>query len=233
MAEKEFSPKYSTSLVEQLTRFLTNAIIEGDLESGQRLVENELQRKYGISRAPIRESLRILEENGLIVRVPRKGSKVRDISRKDFEENLQIIAILEGFAARLAISHLSPKDIENMELALSKMMEGAKKNDFKSFYKYHAEYHKVFVLAARNDTLVGIIENLRRQATWFFSYFRFREIEEYPINEHREILDLFIKGSTDQIETIVREHIFSTLKKFLQFLALNKQKDGKMIGNQV
>jgi DNA-binding GntR family transcriptional regulator len=54
MFEKEFSPQYPISLVEQITEFLTNAIIEGQWESGQRLVENELQRKFGISRAPIR-----------------------------------------------------------------------------------------------------------------------------------------------------------------------------------
>jgi DNA-binding GntR family transcriptional regulator len=88
--EEEFRPQYPVSLVEQITDFLTNAIIEGKLIGGQRLVENELQRTFGISRAPIRESFRILEKNGLLVNIHRKGTFVRKITQKDVEENFPI-----------------------------------------------------------------------------------------------------------------------------------------------
>ena len=66
---KEFSPRYSVSLVEQITEFLTGAIVDGWLKGGQRLGENELQRKFGISRAPIRESFRILVKKGLVTTI--------------------------------------------------------------------------------------------------------------------------------------------------------------------
>jgi DNA-binding GntR family transcriptional regulator len=78
---REFSPKYSISLVEQITEFLTQAIMDGQFESGERLVENELQRRFGVSRSPIRESFRVLEKKGLVNNVPRKGTYVRKISR--------------------------------------------------------------------------------------------------------------------------------------------------------
>ncbi len=224
LAENEFNPQYPVSLVEQITEFLTNAIIEGRLENGQRLVENELQRRFGISRAPIRESFRILEKKGLVNIIPRKGTFVRKITQKDVRENFPIRACLEGLAARLTTSNVEPKDIKGMELALSRMTEEAKKNNFKSYFKHHNEYHEIFINASRNDTLIEIIENLRRQAVWFrFSYLWHQENFEYAIRVHREILDLFIKKDAERVEALVKEHILIALERFLQFLASNSE----------
>lgn len=224
LVKREFTPQYPISLVEQITEFLTNAIIEGQLESGRRLVENELKRKFGISRAPIRESFRILEKSGLVVIVPRKGSFVRKITQKDIEEHFPIRACLEGLAARLAISHIEQKDLEKMKSILSKMAGAASKNDFRTYFKFHSEYHEIFINASKNDTLIEILENLRRQAVWFrFSYLWHQENYEYAIRVHREILDLFIKKDADRLEALVKEHILIALERFLQFLASNSE----------
>ena len=213
-AEKEFTPQYSVPLVEQITDFLTNAIIEGRFEGGQRLVENELQRKFGISRAPIRESFRILERKGLVAIIPRKGTFVRKITQKDINEQFQIRALLEGFAARLAISELTPKDIEEMKLAFTKMKEAALINDFMSYLNHHTRYHEIFIYSCKNDTLIEILENLRRQAIWFrFIYRYFKESFDYSIRVHEEILDLFIKKDADRAEALVKEHILVSLAR--------------------
>ena len=216
---REFIPQYPVSLVEQITEFLTNAIIEGRLEIGQRLVENELQRKFGISRAPIRESFRILEKKGLVAIVPRKGTFVRKITQKDIEENFPIRACLEGLAARLAVSHIEPSDIEKMKSTLSKMIEAANQNDFRTYFRFHSEYHEIFIHASKNDTLIEILENLRRQGVWFrLSYLWHQESFEYATRVHREILDFFIKKDADRAEALVKEHILVALNRFLQFL---------------
>jgi DNA-binding GntR family transcriptional regulator len=218
--EKEFSPQYQVSLVEQITEFLTNAIIEGRLVGGQRLIENELQRRFGISRAPIRESFRILERNGLVITHPRKGTFVRKIIQKDIEENFPIRASLESLAARLAVPNLQPLEVEEMELALLRMTEEAKKNDFKSYLKHHSKYHEIFIHASKNDTLIRIIEDLRRQVIWFrFSYLYIQESSEYAFRVHREILNLFIKRDVERVEALVKEHILFALDRFLKFLA--------------
>ncbi len=222
--EKEFNIQYPILLVEQISEFLTNAVIEGHLHSGQRLVETELQRKFGTSRGPIRESFRILEQKGLVVIIPRKGTFVRTITQKDIEENFPIRSYLESLAARLAVSNLGPKDIEGMEIALSRMRGAAERNDFKSYLKYHSEYHELFINVSKNDTLIEILTNLRRQAIWFrFSYLYIQESFEYALRVHREIIDLFIKKDIDPLEALVREHIMIALDRFLQFL---KSKNG-------
>jgi DNA-binding GntR family transcriptional regulator len=211
---------YSIPLVEQIAEFLTNAIIEGRLENGERLVENELQRKFKVSRSPIREAFRILERNGLVIITPRKGTFVRKISQRDIEEYYPIRACLEGLAARLAIPHLEANDIETMKSGLSGMKNAVREKDFKSYFKYHSEFNKVFIYASMNGALIGMLENLRLQSMCFkFSHFYFREYNEDAVSVHREILDLFIKKDADRLEAFVKEHILNALDGFLQFMA--------------
>lgn len=227
--KREFIPQYSASLTEQVTLFLRNAIIEGELKAGQRLGENELQRRFGISRAPIRESFRVLERNGFVTSIPRKGTFVRNITKKDIEENFPVRACLEGLAARMAVSHLTLEDIKRMKQVLSRMARAARKENFKSYLKYHSEYHDIFVNASKNATLTGILANLRHQAIWFrFLYLYFYESFEHSILIHREILDSFIKKDSDRAEALVKEHILTALNWFLEFLSSRKdEKLGK------
>ncbi|MBI5605090.1 MAG: GntR family transcriptional regulator [Deltaproteobacteria bacterium] len=221
--KRAFSPQFSLPLVEQITEFLTHAIVDGQFEMGGRLVENELQRQFGVSRSPIRESFRILEKKGLVTSIPRKGTYVRKIVQKDIEENFPVRANLESLAARLALPHLTPEDIEKMETAFTRMGEAAQNNNFKSYLKYHSEYHDVFIRASRNDTLIEILDNLRNQAIWFrYSYLYVQESFEYAIQVHRKILDCFIKKDADRLEALVKEHILIALERFIQFL--NSQK---------
>jgi DNA-binding GntR family transcriptional regulator len=221
LAEKDFNLQFPVSLVEQITEYLSNEIIEGKIKNGQQLVENELQRKFGISRGPIREAFRILEENGFLISVPRKGTFVRKITRKEIEDNFTVRSHLESFAASLAVPFMTDGDIERMELALSGMTEAAGNNDFKSHLKHHGDFHAIFINASKNDVLIKILENLRRQATWFrYSYvYRIDEPFEYALSVHREILDLFVKKDPHGLEALVKKHILVAQQAFIQLLA--------------
>ena len=132
-----FKPKFQVSLVEQIENYLTNAIIEGRLKTGDRLVESELQRKLGVSRTPIREAFRILEKNGLIITIPRKGAYIREITLKDIKENFPVRAWLEGLAARLAVPNMTEKDIDPLKEKLAGMEQAVENNDFNMYFKYH------------------------------------------------------------------------------------------------
>ena len=230
MAEKDFNLQFPVSLVEQITEYLANEITEGKIKNGQQLVENELQRKFGISRGPIREAFRILEENGFLISVPRKGTFVREISRKDIEDNFSVRSHLESFAASLAVSFMSDGDVKGMELALSGMTESARNNDFKSHLKHHGDFHTIFINASKNDTLIKILENLRRQATWFrFSYVHLvQEPFEYALSVHREILDLFIKKDAHRVGSLVKEHILVAQQGFIRLLASRGKDETKV-----
>jgi DNA-binding GntR family transcriptional regulator len=218
--EEKFNRQDTPLLSEQITDILTKSIIQRELKEGQRLVESELQRRFGVSRGPIRESFRILERNGFITIIPRRGSYVRKILRRDIEENFAIRACLEGLATRLAISNLTAEDIRKMESALSRMADVLKDHDLESHLEYHSEFHDTICRASKNNTLIGIIGGLRSQANWFrFSYLHtIPDSFAYGLSIHQEILDMLVKKDTDRVETLMKKHILVTLERFSQFL---------------
>lgn len=214
---KEFNPQYADTLSEQITKFLANAIMEGQLKAGQRLSENELGREFRTSRGPIREAFRALEKNGLVSMIPRKGTYIRKVGLKDIEEVFPIIANLESLAARLAVAHMTVENTKAMEFALTRMRQAIKKKDLKSFLKSHQDFHKIFVEASRNDTLIRTIEILRYQSLWFrTSYLYIEDSFEYWMSVHREILDLFVKRQADRVETLVEEHVLAARARFIE-----------------
>jgi len=217
---REFVPQIPVPLVDQIASFLTDAIIEGQLKGGQRLVESELQRQFKISRAPIRESFRVLEKKGLVVIIPHKGTFVRKLDQKKIEENFAIRAYLEGFAASSATAQLNDEDIRSLESAYSGMTQAVRTKNFADYIRAHYDFHNAFIKASRNDTLIGIIENLAILPLWYKFILSFvRENSEYCTQIHGEILSFLQKREAARVEALVKEHILKALDWFLKFLA--------------
>jgi DNA-binding GntR family transcriptional regulator len=112
---------------------LINAIMQGKYKPGQRLVENELLREFGVSRSPIREAFMSLVKSGLLVSVARSGTYVKDITEKDIREKFPVRAHLEGFTAGLAAPQMGEGEIAKLKLALVHMKESADKQNFRAY----------------------------------------------------------------------------------------------------
>ena len=122
---KKASSKHPT-LREKILESIRDAIISGSIKPGAKVSEPELADRFGISRTPIREAFRQLESEGYLTVIPRKGAVVSAFTQKDVEEFYAIKSILEGYAARLACTRLTDKEIERAEEAL---LESAYENE--------------------------------------------------------------------------------------------------------
>ena len=208
-----------TPLVEQISIILTDTIIEGDLKGGEQLIEAKLQEQFGISKSPIREAFRVLEKNGFVEIIPRRGTFVRKISKKDVKENFPIRAYLEGLAAGSATLRLSSRDIRKMEKVLSSMETATRKQDHQKYLRHHIEFHDIFIEACGNDSLIDILKRLRRQAFWFrCSYHHFQTAIENTLEVHREILNHFIAKDANRAEHLVKKHILDALDEFVNHI---------------
>jgi len=208
-------------LAEQVSKILTEAILEDTLKGGDKLVESDLQKQFGISRSPLREAFRDLEKKGLVTITPRKGTFVKSISRKDIQENFPVRASLEGLAAKEAFKKMSAKDRSRMERALLKMENAVKKNDPKSYWKQHLLFHEIFITACGNDVLIHILQTLRMHSLWYrFSYKYYREDLPGSLAVHQKILGLFRNPRTDPtaLAALVQDHIERAAEKFLAYL---------------
>jgi DNA-binding GntR family transcriptional regulator len=200
--------KQPKSIADQVRDSITTAIIEGTLKPGDRLTEIQLNKQFGISRAPIREALITLEEKGFITILPRKGAFVKEIKKKDVEAIIPIRVHLEGYAARAAIDNMNDEKLENMSRSIKKMEMSAEQDDFVNFVKSHYEFHDNFIQATQNEYLIKIAGDLLKITMWYrFIVKYFHAASDYSIKKHKQILRHFEKKDKDKAEKIVKEHI--------------------------
>ncbi|KIX15778.1 GntR family transcriptional regulator [Dethiosulfatarculus sandiegensis] len=193
-----------------MSQTLVEAILDRKLKGGDRLVETELQKHFKVSRTPLREALRDLEKKGLVVIKPRRGTFVKEITRKDIFAHYPVQASLEGLAAREAHRHINPTHCLKMENSLKAMEQAAQAGDTKAFLEHHAVFHTTFITACKNQLLIDMITELRFRGDrlrYFFPY-----TQDYCLNSvrvHWQIKEELCSPDTspDKVEKIVREHI--------------------------
>ena len=208
----------AVTLVDQICRALRDNILSGRFKGGQQLLEDQMKNEYGISRTPLREAFRILEKEGLVEIVPRKGTFVKGITRQDVEEHFPVRAILEGLAARLACSNLQQEDLSKMEDLFQSMENEAQKGDFIEYSKYHSTFHEIVITASRNDTLIALLQNLRLHTLWHrYTYQYYKKDFKKSLESHRQLIELYKEKEPDRdkIENLFRQHIEVGLDSFL------------------
>jgi DNA-binding GntR family transcriptional regulator len=204
---------------EQISSVLMDAIIANDLKGGEQLLELELQKQFGISRSPLREGFRELEKLGLVEIIPRKGTFVKRITRREITENYIIRMPLEALAAKEALKKISAKDLEFMHKVLLNMEKATLKNSSKLYWKHHAEFHNTFIHASDIRQLIDILRRLRIHSVRHrFTYPVHNENLHNSLNYHKKILKLFCKPDTNEkeLENLIIEHFESAFKTFLE-----------------
>lgn len=200
---------------------LRAAILEGKLKSGQRLMEVQLAEQLGVSRTPVREAIRKLELEGLVVMLPRKGAYVANISVKDLMDVLEIRASLEGLGASLAAERRSDEDIKKLELIAAEFAEAVKSKNIEMLLKKDVEFHECIFEAANNKKLEKMINSLWEQVQRFrITYVSDPNASMSLIDEHKLILDAIKGGNTSDAKKFAVEHI----EKAEQFMLENCNK---------
>ena len=142
---------------------LRDAILTGKLVPGERLMENQLADKLGVSRTPVREALRMLELENLVELVPRKGAQVLDMSEKDVINILEVRSALEGLATSLACKKMAKEDLQQLKEMEAEFEHAVAENDVEKFVDIDEDFHDLIFTATENDKLISIFRNLRIQ----------------------------------------------------------------------
>ena len=211
-------------LREVVAETLREAIVNGMLKPGERLMEIQLAEELGVSRTPVREAIRKLELEGFVVMIPRRGTYVADLSIKDINEVFEIRTALDVLAAGLAVERITEDELEQLERLLVEIGELIEEDDADKIVESDSQFHDILYRASRNDRLVGIINNLREQFT------RFRSISiQYPgrmqksVEEHRRLVEAIASRDTDLAQQLAREHMENSEQTLLQDLNERRQ----------
>lgn len=209
---------------------LREAIISGGLKPGERLMEMQLADELGVSRTPVREALRKLEQEGFVVMIPRKGAFVADISLKEIVDVFEIRGALEGLAAELAADRASEDKIEEMERCLVELSEMIEIKDLKRIVEIDAQFHETLYASSRNERLGQILSLLREQ----IQRFRTRTMThparmKVALEEHRRIIEAVAARDVEAARRFAQQHIESAENSLMTLLAVDEKK-GKRFG---
>ena len=187
---------------------LRQAILKGELEPGERLMEIQLAERLGVSRTPIREAIRKLELEGLVLMVPRKGAEVASISEKSLREVLEVRRSLEELAIELACQKITQEQIQELEAAEAVFAEAVQKGDPMTIAESDESYHDVIYQATGNGRLVQILNNLREQMYRYrLEYIKDEDKRQILLVEHDHLIRALEKRHVDEARRAAREHI--------------------------
>jgi DNA-binding GntR family transcriptional regulator len=183
-------------------------ILNGRYKPEERLKESELAAKYQVSKTPVREALRYLENMGFVEIVPHTMACVKRMSQKEVENLYSIQSVLEGLAVRKAITYLQEEHIQSLKRFAALLEKHYKNRNLSEYEKANIQFHALFWKVADNENLYQLTDNIRSRLQRFRTATR-RYPEEFEelVADHQRIIDVAIKKDAEEAERLVRRHL--------------------------
>lgn len=187
---------------------LRQAILKGELEPGERLMEIQLADRLGVSRTPIREAIRKLELEGLVLMIPRKGAEVAKISEKSLRDVLEIRRALDALAIELCIERMTEDDVKALAEAQEEFRKSVEGNEAMVIAESDERFHDVIYNSTNNPRLVQMLNNLREQMYRYrLEYIKDAEKRQVLVSEHDWILKAIRERNVTEAKTAIRQHV--------------------------
>lgn len=199
---------------------LRRAILKGELKPGERLMEITLADKLGVSRTPIREAIRKLELEGLVVMAPRKGAKVASITERDLNDVLEVRKGMEVLAISLACKRITGKELEKLETIEQSFQKLIESGNLTELAEMDVKFHDTIYQATNNQRLVQLLNNLREQMYRYrMEYLKDIAVRRTLAEEHKAICRALRERDEQQAEQYVSIHIDNQQKAIIRSLS--------------
>ena len=202
---------------------LRQAILRGELKPGERLMEIQLANKLGVSRTPIREAIRKLELEGLVLMIPRKGAEVAEITEKSLRDVLEVRRALEELAVELVCERITDEQIQDLKDAAEEFKESLKDGDITRIAEADVKFHDVIYMATDNQKLIQLLNNLREQMYRYrVEYLKRSDFHQQLIDEHEEIIETIESGQKDRAVQVVCQHVDNQVEAVMDTIRTKK-----------
>ncbi|WP_052384020.1 GntR family transcriptional regulator [Litchfieldella xinjiangensis] len=202
-------------LVEKVADYLREHIVMDHFQPGQRLPERTLADQLKVSRTPMREALKILASEGLVVISPHRGAVVADVSPEDIQEKAYVLSVLEQAAAELACTKATEDDIAELQALHFEMKAAFLRRDRQNYFRLNQDIHNRIVLLSGNSSLIEIHAKLSRQL-YRVRYLSNQKNEKWSVAmaEHEAIMAAMEARDAEQIGRELRNHLGKTWVKY-------------------
>ena len=202
---------------------LRQEILTGKLKPGERLMEIHLANKLGVSRTPIREAIRKLELEGLVIMIPRRGAEVAQISWKSLKDVLEVRRALDVLAIELACERMTQEELESLYHACESFAEATKTKDTRKIAEADVAFHDMIVASTGNKRLIQLVNNLSEQMYRYrFEYIKDSNQHQMLVQEHKEMYQHIKNADKTEAANVVRKHIDNQEEAIIKQLQLEK-----------
>jgi DNA-binding GntR family transcriptional regulator len=188
---------------------LRREILTLELSPRALLVETALARRFGVSKTPIREALAVLQRDGLVEALPRKGYLVTPITVNDVDDLFELRVALEGMAAELAAMRMSPEELAYLESLQPPRAVDPTVGDMRKFLDYNGNFHAAIARGSRNGRLVKLIQQVNEEMSRMIA-------ASYEIGEHKTVLAALRSGNPAAARAAMVEHISASQSRALK-----------------
>ena len=187
---------------------LRQAILKGELKPGERLMEIALAERLGVSRTPIREAMRKLEQEGLVVMIPRRGAQVANITEKDLNDVLEVRIALENVAIEKACARMTEEEMRRLWLAAKEFEHTIAEGNLVKLAEADVAFHEVIYQASDNKRLIQVLNNMREQIYRYrVEYIKNTERRKMLHDEHETLIQRIEEGNVEVAVNCIRQHI--------------------------
>lgn len=196
------------SLHQELVDRLQQMLITGELTPGTKVPEKDLCIRFGVSRTPMREALKVLASEGLVRLEPNRGAWVTQVTVGEVNEVFPVLGALEALSGELACKHITDAEIDAVRLLHQQMVEAYEAQDLDGYFSINQEIHKAILTAARNDTLTISCQalSLRMQRARYLANMS-DERWRMALDEHEKILHFLIERNGKKLAKTLSEHL--------------------------
>ncbi|MEO1293307.1 MAG: GntR family transcriptional regulator [Pseudomonadota bacterium] len=201
------------TLHEELVERLRALIVDGRLAPGEKLNEQLISEQFAVSRTPLREAIRSLAAEGLVVLTPRRGATVAELTQADLEESFPVVGALEALAGELACAKITQPEVRRLRELQAQMEAQHRARDLAGYRATNDAIHELIMAAADNPTLSAMHQSLEarvRRARLLANMSDPRWAE--AVAEHREILAAVEDRDAPRLSTILKRHLANKLQ---------------------
>jgi len=209
------------------TELIREAIVEGRLEPGRRLKEEELARELGISRTPIREALLMLQAEGLVDAIPNRGAMVRVHTAEDLDDLYQLRALLEGYAARRAATRISDDQVEELRASCERFDALDPETNLTELVRENLFFHSTILEISASSRLEAMVRRVIELPLVYKSYIWYSpDQKRISAHYHRQIVTALAGRDAERAELILKEHVFEARDLLVAHLRSSPEDSG-------
>ncbi|MDF1747848.1 MAG: GntR family transcriptional regulator [Alphaproteobacteria bacterium] len=212
------------ALHDELADRIRQMIIEGDLQADQKVPEKDLCARFGVSRTPLREALKVLANDGLLVLTPNRGSTVAGVTEQDIQDVFPVMSALESLSGELAVQNMSDVAIAKLQQTHAAMVKAYRAKDLPLYFRLNQEIHRGILQGSGNAALIAVYDSLNIRIT------RMRYVADMTkdrwaqaVAEHVVMMDALTNRDGNLLSEVLRHHLENKRETVLRWVQKSKK----------